>query len=994
MEEKGRDLTGTPPPPASMAEAPPSEQPATRRRVGGQKRKSVSINSGGGSSTSQTTSSKRQAREKPPVVPFPPIHMNGPLTRARLQPYNSNSFAEVAPVKSEAEAREAAAKAEAMSRAIEDWEAMEAKIEAEYEAVKSRDANVHVVPNHAGWFSWTKIHQLEEKMLPSFFNGKIESRTPEIYTEIRNWIVKKFHLNPSEQIELKHLSELTVGKLDARQEVMEFLDYWGLINYHPFPNQEPAAAMIVDASAEKDDTGKTDSLVEKLFKFETVKSWTPVVPKMSTTIPAMSSGLFPESVLADELVKSEGPEVEYHCNSCSADCSRKRYHCQKQADFDLCAECFENGKFDSNMSPSDFILMEPAEAGGASGGKWTDQETLLLLEAIEIFRDNWSEIAEHVATKTKAQCILHFVQMPIEDAFFNSDDENSDILKENGVPVSTTTENLTPKAEQDSDTAPKDVHENTETEGGGNADNQDSSCPMEISKPDEVGESDRNDELGESLALKALNEAFEAVGSLPLPGKGLSFAEVGNPVMALAAFLGRLVDPNIANASVHSLLKSLSGNFSSEQLAARHCFPLEGPPDYKKNLDDSHGAEADTTDHEAQKNEVRNAENLKETSYPISLRDDENERKRDSVEPEEHDEKKDTVVPEEHDEKKDSVEPEEHDEKNDSVEPEKHDEKNDSVEPEEHVEKKDSDSKDQKPVGSPGPDCADPNKMSTNQEAKPDSESQPNSSDVPKEHAPKDAEKLDVPASLTELQSDIVKESEDGSSAGEATQSKDPPKDEDMTSLPEKKVTDLLVISNSTTEKGNAGDKESTESGSEKKEAIVAKNDLDVNDKLKRAAVTALSAAAVKAKLLADQEEDQILQLTTLLIEKQLHKLEIKLAFNNDMESVVMRVKELIERSKQRLFHERAQIIATRLGMSASARPPTQNLPPNNRAVANLPNSGPRPFMGMNLIRPPIARPMMPAPNPTPGNLMSASSMGYSVQPNADKLSSIGMNMK
>ena len=75
------------------------------------------------------------------------------------------------------------------------------------------------------------------------------------------------------------------------------------------------------------------------------------------------------------------------------------------------------------MSPSDFIVMEPAEAGGASGGNWTDQETLLLLEALELFKENWNEIAEHVATKTKAQCILHFVQMPIEDTFLDSCDE-------------------------------------------------------------------------------------------------------------------------------------------------------------------------------------------------------------------------------------------------------------------------------------------------------------------------------------------------------------------------------------------------------------------------------------------------------------------------------------------------------------------------------------------------------------------------------------------
>lgn len=40
-------------------------------------------------------------------------------------------------------------------------------------------------------------------------------------------------------------------------------------------------------------------------------------------------------------------------------------------------------------------------------------------------------------------------------------------------------------------------------------------------------------------------------------------------------------------------------------------------------------------------------------------------------------------------------------------------------------------------------------------------------------------------------------------------------------------------------------------------------------DKLKRAAISALSAAAIKAKILAKQEEDQIRQLSGSLIEKQ-----------------------------------------------------------------------------------------------------------------------------
>jgi hypothetical protein len=53
-----------------------------------------------------------------------------------------------------------------------------------------------------------------------------------------------------------------------------------------------------------------------------------------------------------------------------------------------------------------------------------------------------------------------------------------------------------------------------------------------------------------------------------------------------------------------------------------------------------------------------------------------------------------------------------------------------------------------------------------------------------------------------------------------------------------------------------------------KQETIEIKKENKI-DRVKRAAVTAISAVAVKAKLLANQEEDQIRQLAAFLIEKQ-----------------------------------------------------------------------------------------------------------------------------
>ncbi|KAJ6821590.1 SWI/SNF complex subunit SWI3C isoform X1 [Iris pallida] len=44
----------------------------------------------------------------------------------------------------------------------------------------------------------------------------------------------------------------------------------------------------------------------------------------------------------------------------------------------------------------------------------------MLLEALEKYSDNWNEIAEHVGTKSKAQCMLHFLRLPMEDSLLEN----------------------------------------------------------------------------------------------------------------------------------------------------------------------------------------------------------------------------------------------------------------------------------------------------------------------------------------------------------------------------------------------------------------------------------------------------------------------------------------------------------------------------------------------------------------------------------------------
>ncbi|XP_022746837.1 SWI/SNF complex subunit SWI3D-like [Durio zibethinus] len=1026
MEEKRRDAGNSPAAPSSVEPEPAS----TRRRAGAQKRKANSLSG----SSSSSTPSKRVSREKSNMISYSPINHYGPLTRARQGAPSGNlalgwvselggaKLGETSLVKESVKAEDL----EELNKASEEWDALEAKIEAEFEAIRSRDSNAHVVPNHCGWFSWTKVHHLEEHMLPSFFNGKSPMHTPDVYMDIRNWIMKKFHANPSTQIELKDLSDLEVGDMDARQEVLEFLDYWGLINFHPFP---PVDSAVLNADG--DGMAKKDSLLEKLFHFEAIESRPPFVSSSNLSTPSVPSGFLPESAIADDLVRPEGPAVElpeYHCNSCSADCSRKRYHCQKQADFDLCADCFTNGKFGSGMSSSDFILMEPAEAPGLSGSKWTDQETLLLLEALELYKENWNEIAEHVATKTKAQCILHFVQMPIEDVFFNCDDNIDTNSKETSGPAAMSDETSVPKdvpeptgcktiQEDQAQTTPmetskpedeKEVRVSEETSKPETG--TDVKGGPETSKPEETNEAKDGQDTNENCAIMALREAFEAVGYNLKSESTFSFADVGNPVMALAGFFARYVGPNIAAAAAQSTLKLLSGYSPSIQLAARNCFLLEDPPDDKKeptgsesvvndmgnwdaqnveNLEDKRlnkelstpvlGQKRSSSNHGNQNPEVSLPEEKMTLASPNDLSIDKKEpgafanneevEKANLNESSFIDQSKDhqPSVKRISDNMASQVPPS-------SVE-EKGGKETSAEEPSQPPEAvKEVDMSDSVPLGKNEPCDAAASKPAGEQ-------SEPS-------EALENVETVSSSPSGAKNEQQPVK----SSSVGEPTQPTEASNDVETVfdsqpsgrSEPQQPVTLNSVNENTaTTDEIKVGKNKNRDSTETKGDGRI--------DKVKRTAVTALTAAAVKAKILADQEENQIRQLTVSLIEKQSHKMEVKLAFFDEMEGVIMRVKEQLDRSKQRLCHERAQIIAARLGLPASS---SRAMPPSNtanRIATNFANSVARPPMSMTALRPPMSRPMGPmAPNPS-NPFVSATVAGSSNRPaSRDSRSSVG----
>ncbi|CAL5342291.1 hypothetical protein CsSME_00026867 [Camellia sinensis var. sinensis] len=116
-----------------------------------------------------------------------------------------------------------------------------------------------------------------------------------------------------------------------------------------------------------------------------------------------------EPATADQEI-AEGKKALYHCNYCNKDISGMiRIKCVMCPDFDLCVECFSVGaELNPHKSNHPYRVMDNLSFPLICSD-WNADEEILLLEGIEMYGlGNWTEVAEHVGTKSKAQCIDHY----------------------------------------------------------------------------------------------------------------------------------------------------------------------------------------------------------------------------------------------------------------------------------------------------------------------------------------------------------------------------------------------------------------------------------------------------------------------------------------------------------------------------------------------------------------------------------------------------------
>ena len=96
-----------------------------------------------------------------------------------------------------------------------------------------------------------------------------------------------------------------------------------------------------------------------------------------------------------------------------------------QYELTLCARCYVRGNYRVGMNSSEFKRVELSEEWKTG---WSEKETLLLLEAVMHYGDDWKKVASHVTGRTEKDCVSQFVKLPFGEQFAK-DSDSEDALE-------------------------------------------------------------------------------------------------------------------------------------------------------------------------------------------------------------------------------------------------------------------------------------------------------------------------------------------------------------------------------------------------------------------------------------------------------------------------------------------------------------------------------------------------------------------------------------
>lgn len=240
----------------------------------------------------------------------------------------------------------------------------------------TEQANHIIIPSYSAWFDYTSIHAVERRALPEFFNQKNVSKSPEVYIAYRNFMIDTYRLNPTEYLTVTACRRNLAGDVCAIMRVHAFLEQWGLVNYQ------------VDADSRPTPMGPPSTSHFHVLA-DSASGIQPLNPPRAQT----GQGL-PTSA-SSQLLSLKDPEVK----------SEEGKTGEGVDNFGL--------KLDQFAQKSAYF-----KKGAATVSRdWNEEEILLLLEGIELYKDDWNKVCEHVGSRTQDECILQFLRLPIEDPY-------------------------------------------------------------------------------------------------------------------------------------------------------------------------------------------------------------------------------------------------------------------------------------------------------------------------------------------------------------------------------------------------------------------------------------------------------------------------------------------------------------------------------------------------------------------------------------------------
>ncbi|XP_051138278.1 SWI/SNF complex subunit SWI3C-like isoform X2 [Andrographis paniculata] len=273
----------------------------------------------------------------------------------------------------------------------------------------------HSLPVHSEWFSLQAVHRLERQVVPNFFTGKSAEHTPEKYMAARNSIVAGYMENPERNLTVADCHGMVADiEEEDLSRLVRFLNHWGIINYcatsPSHEAQRDGTYLCEDTNNELLVPSAALNSIDGLIKFDSPKCRF----KASDVYPELASQAADKSDF-DSTIREH--LSERCCSCCFRSIPTVYYQSQKEVDVRLCSDCFHEGGFVPGHSSLDFVKENSMKDYGESDGdSWSDQEIFDLLEGVQLYSEDWNKIAEFVGSKSKSQCILQFLRLPLDGA--------------------------------------------------------------------------------------------------------------------------------------------------------------------------------------------------------------------------------------------------------------------------------------------------------------------------------------------------------------------------------------------------------------------------------------------------------------------------------------------------------------------------------------------------------------------------------------------------